>query len=129
MFVTSKGRKVVHVEMEKQMFGQEMFAGTSVPRGHRELCSKGPRWGPPVDGPVQVTPVICDEGPFPGAGLPSAFFWALMGGAKVVCVGFSFPWVLFLKSNQLKVITIPKGILWDGKLCFPSGPTRVQSPA
>ena len=28
MFRTAKGRKAIHVEMEKQMFGKQMFAGS-----------------------------------------------------------------------------------------------------
>lgn len=33
----SKGRRVIHMEMEKQMFGKQMFFGSSLIMGHRKV--------------------------------------------------------------------------------------------
>ena len=35
-FGTSKGRKAIYMETEKQMFGKNMFAGPSLTVGHTE---------------------------------------------------------------------------------------------
>lgn len=34
-FENSKGRKATHLEMEKQIFGKQMFSGPSLTMGHR----------------------------------------------------------------------------------------------
>ena len=35
-FGTSQSRKAIHMEMQKQMFGKQMFAGPSLTMGRRE---------------------------------------------------------------------------------------------
>lgn len=35
-FGTSKGREVVHSELETQMFAKQTFTGPALTRGHRE---------------------------------------------------------------------------------------------
>lgn len=36
MFGISEGRRAIHMEMEKPVFDREIFAGPSLPMGHRE---------------------------------------------------------------------------------------------
>lgn len=41
MVWTSKGKKVIHMEMEKQMFAKQMFIGLSLRIGFRNDWAKG----------------------------------------------------------------------------------------
>lgn len=82
---TSEGRKAVRVQVEKQMFGKERFAGPPLMVGHRTLIP-----GPSRALPAPPTPGPC--GPVvPGRSCPerapSEFFQAVVGSTRVLfCV-------------------------------------------
>lgn len=49
-FGTSKGKKAIHREIQKQKLGKQRFAGRSLTMGHREIFGQmGPCWLLPVN--------------------------------------------------------------------------------
>lgn len=90
-FLSSKEEKAVHLKMEKQAFGKQMFAGPHRDNGTQRDFNKQTLPGSSlslhlVHTMVHLlhTVVICDDSPFPGLGPLSTFFRKLGSLSKVL---------------------------------------------
>ena len=87
-FGISKSRKAIHVEMEKQKFGKQIFAGPSLTMGPREHYDQtGLAWFLSTPSSYQ-TMVVCDDSFLLEKVLCLNSFLALRGNLKVFLESF-----------------------------------------